>query len=187
MNGEQQRPQQEQSRWDQPLPNIPSPPPADPIAVELPAEDVIPQSYQRNQSQLLKPSGFQQRRSSEQEKIILSSDEYPQPVSSDVTSRHSGELTSPHRRSNEQFTSEPHSSNASVSHSPRRSGEETRVNDEQRTAPPRPPKTPIQRDVKPAMQGTMPRPPAGTVLPYPDNDGPPPVVNMARKPEYGVR
>lgn len=186
-NGEPQRPQQEQSRWDRPLPNIPYLPPADPIAVELPAEDVTPQSYQRNQSQLLRPSGFQQRRSSEQEKIVILSDEYPQPVSSDVAPRHSGELTSPNRRSNEQFTSKPHSSNASVSHSPRRSVEETRVNDEQRTPPPRPPKTPMQRDVKPAMQGTMSRPPAGITLPYPDNYGPPPVVNMARKPEYGVR
>jgi len=187
MNGEPLRPQQEQSRWDRPLPNIPFLPPADPIAVELPAEDVTPQSYQRNQSQLLRPSGFQHRRSSEQEKIIISSDEYPQPVSSDVAPRHSGELTSSYRRSNEQFTSEPHSSNASVSHSPRRSAEETRVNSEQRTPPPRPPKTPIQQDVKPAMQGAISRPPAGTVLPYPVNDGPPPAVNMARKPEYGVR
>ena len=186
MNGKPQRLQQEQSRWDRPLPTIPSPPPADPIAVELPAEDVVPQSYQMNQSKLLKPSGFQQRRSSEQEKIIISSDEYPQPVSSDVAPRHSGELASPYRRSNEQFTSEPHSSNASVSHSPRRS-EETRVNGEQHTPPPRPPKTPIQQGAKLAMQGAMSRPPAGIALPYPDNDGPPPVVNMARKPEYGVR
>ena len=35
------------------------------------------------------------------------------------------------------------------------------------------------------MQATLTRPPAGVVLPYPSDDGPPPVVNKARKPEYG--
>jgi len=44
--------------------------------------------------------------------------------------------------------------------------------------PPLPPKTPIPGDV-----GSRPRPP----LPYPDDDGPPPAVNMARKPDYKGR
>ncbi|KAB8346175.1 hypothetical protein FH972_023221 [Carpinus fangiana] len=30
-------------------------------------------------------------------------------------------------------------------------------------------------------------PPAGAPLPYPDTDGPPPAVNMARKPDFGLR
>ena len=43
--------------------------------------------------------------------------------------------------------------------------------------PPLPPKTPIQDRALPVGRS---RPP----LPYPLNDGPPPVVNMARKPDY---
>jgi hypothetical protein len=57
--------------------------------------------------------------------------------------------------------------------------------------PPLPPKTPLYASARPAvpggMQAVLTRPPAGVSLPYPDNDGPPPVVNTARKPEYGVR
>jgi len=44
--------------------------------------------------------------------------------------------------------------------------------------PPLPPKTPI-----PGETTSRPRPP----LPYPDDDGPPPPVNMARKPDYKAR
>lgn len=56
-------------------------------------------------------------------------------------------------------------------------------------APPRPPKTPLQEDVK----GPSHRRPAGGatppyVTPYPmDDDLPPPVVNMAKKPNYRAR
>lgn len=70
--------------------------------------------------------------------------------------------------------------------------------------PPLPPKTPLHGHARPVntqtvstiptiptipggMQGTMTRPPAGVSLPYPDTDGPPPMVNTARKPQYGVR
>ncbi|KAF2495319.1 FabD/lysophospholipase-like protein [Lophium mytilinum] len=195
-NGESYQPQQQGGQWDRPLPPAPSAfTYSEPMAVELPAnEDVVPQSYdyQRPQSQLLSPSNYQHhpRRPSESEKIMITSaDEFP---TSDP--RHSGELTIGYRRSNEQFTSEPHGSSAgSYRESPRRSGEEGRVSSETmpNTPPPRPPKTPIQHDIKPGikpgMQGTLSRPPAGIALPYPDTDGPPPVVNMARKPEYGVR
>jgi hypothetical protein len=54
--------------------------------------------------------------------------------------------------------------------------------------PPLPPKTPLQGAARPvaSTSATMNRPPGG-VLPYPDTDGPPPMVNIARKPEYGVR
>jgi hypothetical protein len=180
------------SRWDRPLP--PSPYTyAEPMAVELPAEDVPPQPYDYNrpQSQLLSPSTYQHhpRRPSDAEKIMItSSDEY-----SAIDPRHSGELASGYRRSNEQFTTGSHDT------SPRRSGDEPRRSNDGgalgNEPPPRPPKTPIQMnmglDVKPGirtgMQGTLSRPPAGIALPYPDTDGPPPVVNMARKPEYGVR
>lgn len=62
--------------------------------------------------------------------------------------------------------------------------------------PPLPPKTPIpfsESDVHPALRGAN-----GNVgnntsggsrvqLPYPEDDGPPPAVNMARKPAYNGR
>ncbi|KAI9661296.1 MAG: hypothetical protein M1821_009623 [Bathelium mastoideum] len=54
--------------------------------------------------------------------------------------------------------------------SPRKSGEP-------KSPPPLPPKTPIQDIRRMPTQD----------LPYPMEDGPPPVVNMARKPEFGVR
>ncbi|KAH6674259.1 acyl transferase/acyl hydrolase/lysophospholipase [Halenospora varia] len=47
--------------------------------------------------------------------------------------------------------------------------------------PPLPPKTPIQDPLSPVSG--RPRPP----LPYPMDDGPPPAVNMARKPDYRGR
>ncbi|KAI1778148.1 FabD/lysophospholipase-like protein [Hypoxylon cercidicola] len=50
--------------------------------------------------------------------------------------------------------------------------------------PPLPPKTPLPE--KQSAGGR--RPPGGAIPPYPmDEDGPPPVVNMARKPEYRGR
>ena len=49
-------------------------------------------------------------------------------------------------------------------------------------APPIPPKTPISEPSLPVGRGRG-RPP----VPYPLDDGPPPVVNMARKPEYKGR
>jgi hypothetical protein len=76
--------------------------------------------------------------------------------------------------------------------------------------PPIPPKTPLNAYVRPvphpntnsASQQRIPagaslppsiqhggmhsnRPPPGGVLPYPSEDGPPPIVNMAKKPEFG--
>jgi hypothetical protein len=54
--------------------------------------------------------------------------------------------------------------------------------------PPRPPKTPINDGPAPppSYSYTVPSRPNGhnTRLPYPDTDGPPPIVNKLRKPEY---
>ncbi|KAF2478106.1 FabD/lysophospholipase-like protein [Lindgomyces ingoldianus] len=160
--------------WE-PLPTVPD---ASPTAIELPAEEVIPHYYQQNHSNLLAPSSFHHR-PLDNDKYIMSADDYPQPVSSEIPPRHSGELVSPYRRSGEQFTHERASSHSS----PRLSFDEP---------PPRPPKTPLQGETKPMRLNSPPTiPPAGStlsrplqgVLPYPDTDGPPPVVNKARKPE----
>lgn len=48
--------------------------------------------------------------------------------------------------------------------------------------PPIPPKTPIQGHAAPASGRRM-SPQGGVPLPYPTNDGPPPIINTARKPE----
>lgn len=170
--------------WERPLPPVPD---ASPIAVELPAEEVAPQFYSSNNPDnppddfLLHPSGY--HRTPESDKFaIVSSDEYPQPVT-DLPPRHSGELVSPGRRSNDQFNV------SSLHSSPRLSFEEPN----RQSPPPRPPKTPLQEGAKPlSMTGpptmppptsALPRPPPGAPLPYPDTDGPP-AVNRARKPEY---
>lgn len=53
--------------------------------------------------------------------------------------------------------------------------------------PPRPPKTPINDGPPPPPsyhQALPPRPNGNPRLPYPDSDGPPPIVNKLRKPEY---
>ena len=55
-------------------------------------------------------------------------------------------------------------------------------------APPRPPKTPIQSyDDMQRRHTSPPRTNGHVSLPYPDTDDPPPIVNMARKPEYSGR
>lgn len=55
-------------------------------------------------------------------------------------------------------------------------------NEQSRLPPPLPPKTPIQTTGRPGQKETS-SPRQHGPLPYPDDDGPPPVVNMARKPE----
>ena len=52
--------------------------------------------------------------------------------------------------------------------------------------PPRPPKTPIPHGAMGSVQRPFSHPASSgqNILPYPDEDGPPPVVNMARKPQY---
>lgn len=54
-------------------------------------------------------------------------------------------------------------------------------------APPRPPKTPIQPYGDERRHTSPPLRNGHVSLPYPDADGPPPLVNMARKPEYTGR
>ena len=169
----------------------PVPPPSNPIAVELPAEDVIPPSPRRpHNTDLLYPSQFHRRRSSD-EKMVIFSDELPEVIQ--PRQRGSDE----YRRSSELDATNPRGSNGSVAPSPRRSAEDPRVSMDMqmRSPPPVPPKTPLpypveERPLPPPPPGvpTMWRPQGGGVaLPYPDTDGPPPVVNMARKPEFGVR
>lgn len=138
-------------------------PPSEPQAIELPGLDE-PQLVPRP---LSKPgpiypgsnqNPYQQASTPGDKFAVVSSDEYPQPAE-DLQPRSSDER------------------------SYRGSSEYQRSN-----APPLPPKTPIpfqdtrpgqKHDYHPRRNGNVPPP-----LPYPDTDGPPPMVNMARKPEY---
>jgi hypothetical protein len=171
---------------NKPLPVVPEP---SPLAVELPAEDVTPEY------RLTNPDGNQisfqdQHRQSDTDKYpVISSDEYPQPVMHDLPPRHSGELVSPGRRSDEQFNTGRPDSMVSLE----TPSFEERLQYAHAHAPPRPPKTPLQDDLRPAPLSPhrtsppstgLPRPPRGAPLPYPDTDGPPPVVNKATKPEF---
>jgi hypothetical protein len=180
-------------------------PPAVPGAIELPAADVQsspPRPHgkqssqtslqhsaeQTHQSQQRPPSDH--RPASDDDKFIVHA---PEPGS--YNSRPSTER--PPRRSHEQppFISvtppQPRPGYSQPPNPPANSGRLHNPNE----PPPLPPKTPLTDPVKPVpqqhppipgMQATMARPPGG-MLPYPDADGPPPVVNVARKPEFGVK
>lgn len=178
---------------NKPLPGVPDPAP---MAVELPAEELSPEYYS-NIHPAFRPPPADQRRPSENDKfLVVSSDDHPPSPPSrdsyhDLMHRHSGELVAPGRRSHEQFsTGRPISM---VSSAPS-------WDDPMSNVPPRPPKTPLQDDGRPPPPITQvspmsppmspppglsfARPPPGAPLPYPDTDGPPPIVNKATKPDY---
>ena len=156
-------------------PNPPALPPLqNPLAVELPGDDGPPH-YQRtlvgSQHGAASTRPYRQV-GAPQDKFAVLSDEYPQVVEDP-----------PNRAGETQFQREDRlmSENGNMQ-SPRRSHESYG----RAEPPPLPPKTPIQR-----MNGrefprrpNSPRADGVVKLPYPDTDGPPPLVNMARKPEY---
>ena len=160
-----------------PLPDLP--PPSDPMAVELPGT-IVPKPLpdRRPGLQYPPPQQYQQVPSSDDKFTVISSDEFPQPVDNTPLPRRSHES----RTSVYDFGTDPRSSNGSVIPSPRRSADEKRI------PPPLPPKTPIPYfDGQDGRNGYYSPPRLGNGaprLPYPDTDGPPPIVNMARKPQY---
>jgi hypothetical protein len=172
---------------NKPLPTVPEP---SPLAVELPADEVTPEYRLTNPNGNRVAFQDQYRHSDDDKYLVVSSDEYPQPVVNDLPPRHSGELIALGRRSDEQFNSERPDS----MHSSNRPSFEERLQYAHAHAPPRPPKTPLQDEARlsslsasrpsPPSGSNFPRPPRGAPLPYPDTDGPPPVVNKATKPEF---
>lgn len=154
-------------------------PPPHPHAVELPAEGV-PAMYTQP---LGKPATLYPAPPYTQSPPYATDDKYIMMPSEDRL--HYVSPNSP-RRSDEGFNQvstehyrneRPVSSDGSFQLSPRRSME--------KWAPPRPPKTPIPvSGIEDTRRYTVPHGPRGnTVLPYPDSDDPPPLVNMARKPQ----
>lgn len=202
------------SRYDAPLPPIP--PPSNPLAVELPAEDVTPM--------LPRPLQYQHMGSvADMKYSIVSSDEYPQAVNSPTSSpahqqypqypqhqhqyqqRPSIDDSSPHH-SNSSFHSSSSPNRPSVdyhrpgsndqstnsynnndyNYRPHRNTSPAALTSANGNAPPLPPKTPLQQTNRSDSMRRWEMAGVRNTLPYPETDGPPPPVNLARKPEYGT-
>lgn len=178
----------------QPAYNVP--PPSNPLAVELPAEDVPAGSYygHGSTSRPFRPTPSV----ANMKYSVVSSDEYPQPVESPLALQQSSQSQrlpfrpsiDSSRRSDGSINRAP-SLTSPASMQQHQTSPTTRV-----TPPPVPPKTPLPYSDPAVPQsprtftnmGSLGKsPPHAGSLPYPDTDGPPPVVNLARKPEYGVR
>lgn len=150
------------------------PPPRDGYVVELPGDDGPAwQSFSRPGTQYAVASPHYTQLSSLQDKFAVISSDLPQRTASGTPSRHSTDVSSGEVN--------PRHSNSSMIPSPRKSEDVHR----RAEAPPLPPKTPIQAHDR-HVSDRFPTPPRGNgnSLPYPASDGPPPVVNMARKPEH---
>ena len=154
-------------------------PPLDPLAVELPGDEG--RAFQSPVRQLQSPR-YGGLSSPEDKFSVLSPDDIPPSAGGLAPSRPSAES----RRTDGDARQSTASSIPTSS--PRRSHESGRGRGE---APPLPPKTPID-GTRPAPAAFASSPlrangPAAARLPYPDDDGPPPVVNMAGKPEFVPR
>jgi hypothetical protein len=146
--------------------------PSHPGAVELPSDDmpvISPSStspyYTPRTSTINPPYPYSDAVSTQDKFMVLPSDDGQSRVSSEHPYRRSGEYRDDH----------------SISVSPRPSGEDYDRPD----APPVPPKTPFQEDggLRPPQPSRLSTGSPGG-LPYPDFDGPPPMVNKLRKPQY---
>ena len=175
--------------YERPLPDVPTP--SDPLAFELPGEE-LSSAYPPRRPGPQHPANpvhpYLQYSTSQDKFTVISSDEFPQPADTIPPPRRSGD-SPPYRRSGEQHRSEDdRQSQNSTSTSPRGSHEGR----SRRTPPPLPPKTPLPyldaRDQRRPSSSPRNHHIANNVkLPYPDTDGPPPMVNMAREPEVSGR
>ncbi|KAI9848463.1 MAG: hypothetical protein M1837_000258 [Sclerophora amabilis] len=173
-------------------------PPSNPLAVELPGPD-IPSGIPRPRPGPQYPEKQPHKHipTSQNMFTVISSDEFPQPVDAENPPRRSGEMPRRSgelpRRSGEMPSNRPSHeypeslrANGSYPPSPRRSGEGREP--ERLSPPPLPPKTPLPYPDDREPKRHIPRNgDMGMKLPYPEADGPPPIVNMARKPEYSGR
>lgn len=165
------------------------PPPLETLAVELPGDEG--RVYQNPRANNLHSSRYTDVSSPQDKFSIVSL----------VESQRSSAVGASPRRSIEQgqgIDNRLSAAGGSSGPSPRRSHESQMSPDGAGQAPPLPPKTPIQSNRVP-MTGTVPNTPVSPLynfqprhntvprLPYPDDDGPPPVVNMAGKPEFRPR
>lgn len=169
------------------------PPPSNPMAVELPADE-IPRPHSSHA-----PSYQSVSAASDEKFTVITPDEIR--TSADSLPHHptpqDGNITAPPRRSGD-LAPYPHGEAPSRPSppqpgSPRHSGDRLSAN----TPPPVPPKTPIPYPDDGGGGVAMPIPPPRPIQtggyanghprpPYPV-DGPPPAVNKLRKPTYNVR
>ena len=182
--------QEGDERWDRPSSMSAIPPPSNPLAVELPAEDVGSYGYQSTGQ---RPVYKHTPSMAAMKYTVVSSDEYPQPMDSTQTQQLPFRpSTDSARRSDESST------NRSPQHrSPRQSTDhiyQYQGSPPRAIPPPLPPKTPLPYPDEQSPRtftnmGNLGRFPssAGGGLPYPDTDAPPPVVNVSTKPSLGQR
>ena len=152
------------------LPSSPVPPPLH-FAAELPGNEAPMRSTPPHSRGSSNPStGYSypySQESSSQDKFVVAPPEAPHRASLEMPYRPSADYA---RYDRTQRTTSP-----------------GRSDDEQYgrpTAPPIPPKTPIN---DPGYPLPMTRANGNPRLPYPDTDGPPPIVNKLRKPEFSAR
>lgn len=168
---------------DTPVPQN-APPTSHPIAFELPGDEGPPHPQHRAPMPPSHTSHPHYERSSSQDKFaVMPSDEHAPPLRQPSIPRLSGDM--PSRTSGEDQADSTYGSAIGSTSSPRFSGDFGRSN-----APPLPPKTPISASSDYDVS-TLPSPRRTGGLagnpPYPDLDGPPPVVNKLRKPAYKPR
>jgi len=171
-------------RYDRPNSISEMIPPSNPLAVELPAEDVVPAIHNH-----YGPGRVQFRQTpslANMKYTVISSDEYPQPVDSANEQRPPQLQNLPYRGS-----MDGHRRSESSVHTVT-SPNTSPAQPQSTQPPPLPPKTPLpypdsQSPRTFTNMGSIARSPPRGQLPYPDTDGPPPAINLARKPEFGVR
>ncbi|KIW02961.1 uncharacterized protein PV09_05624 [Verruconis gallopava] len=145
-------------------------PPAVVGAVELPGEDVPPHMQQHPNPRLLSPT---YHRPSEDDKFIVMADEPAIYVERPTSSHHSRYDYSPRASSEQTRTSISRPDGSSILSSSVASNH----------PPPVPPKTPIQGHSESTSIRSTATPQGVVQPPYPTSDGPPPIVNLAKKPE----
>ena len=158
-----------ESSWSFRQKHLPSTPPVAPVrpgAVELPADDTMPQTPPQHYRTPGNPPYPNDTYTSSQDKFVVTGQTTPPRLSADL----------PYRGRDEKIVYQPSSHPSAYNPS---------------EPPPRPPKTPINEPVHPAYssQHVPPTRPNGAPRPpYPDyGEGPPPIVSKLRKPEYTPR
>ena len=152
------------------------------VAVELPGDEVNTSPSKSHSGAPSSQSG--QYIASQYGNRISISNELPNTPDTKMSPRASIELVSPVRASNELQGSEPPSSSGSFFPSSRQSAE---LDHGERICPNQPPPLPPKGflrygDHLPPISQPSPFRHPETALPYPDADGPPPIINLARKP-----
>jgi len=154
------------------LPSTPPMPPSRPGAVELPTD-----GHQTSPPQAYRTLGYPPypdgALTASQDKFVVLSGETPPPrqVSADL----------PYRSSTERVPYNPSQP------PPRSAGSDYSYTSSEPPPPPRPPKTPITDTAPTGQHAATSRPNGHPRLPYPDTDGPPPIVSKLRKPEFSAR